>query len=615
MGKSSGSKNIVSSISSICTLLLMNLITANVNAQYPQLEWARTVSPVFDTVGHETLRVKAFTFDADGNSYITGYFNGNTDFDPGAGVTLSYFGFPSANDLFVLKLDSSGNFVWAKTLSTFTFGKEIQGTDIVFDGENILVTGHFNKDMDFDPGPGVFTINIGLISSPQTFILKLNQNGDFIFAKKLGSPSSGVVPSSFAIDKSKNIYTTGVFSDIADLDPGPGIYNIYPTLGICTYICKLDSNGNFVYAKSIGSSAVSSPTITPQKIVCDHADNVFITGFFHGTADLDPGSGVINFSSLNNSDAFILKLDSQGNYLWNRSFNLNNFDQAKAYGMATDISDNLYVTGLFTSAFGDSIDLDPTNGIYKVSSDDGGYFVLKLDGAGNFIWARNMGGVSDYGEEIAIDNLNNVYVIGATQAEVADFDPSTSVFNIYTSIDVITYPFDIFVHKLDGNGNFGWARAIEAPYNEIAGDIDFNHDAVYTCGHFGSYLSTSSIWNIPDTIDADPTAGYYPVASQNWYDLFVFKWSQSSTYNPAGIGHVISDDNTILAFPNPNAGNFYLNNSKPVSVTIYDALGKQQFSKAIVNPHELISSKLKSGLYSVVVLEDSKQRVVKIMVN
>jgi hypothetical protein len=67
--------------------------------------WVRTMG------GTGQQRGAAITIDGVGNSYTIGNFAGTIDFDPGAGVfnltALSY-------DVFVLKLDASGDFVWAK---------------------------------------------------------------------------------------------------------------------------------------------------------------------------------------------------------------------------------------------------------------------------------------------------------------------------------------------------------------------------------------------------------------------------------------------------------------------------------------------------------------------
>ena len=122
--------------------------------------------------------------DASGNIYTTGYFAGTVDFDPSAGTyNLTSAG---GNDIFISKLDASGNFVWAKQLGGTNDEK---GNSIVVDASgNIYTTGNFAGTVDFDPGAGTF----GLASTGNydIFISKLDASGYFVWAKKMGGTSS-----------------------------------------------------------------------------------------------------------------------------------------------------------------------------------------------------------------------------------------------------------------------------------------------------------------------------------------------------------------------------------------------------------------------------------------
>ncbi|MBK7390040.1 MAG: SBBP repeat-containing protein [Bacteroidetes bacterium] len=96
------------------------------------------------------------TVDPSNNVLVTGYYSGTADFDPNAG-TLNYTSVGVA-DIFVLKLSSAGNLLWAKSIGS---GLDDVGTDIITDNiGNVYHTGHFKFNADFDPGPGIYTLQL-----------------------------------------------------------------------------------------------------------------------------------------------------------------------------------------------------------------------------------------------------------------------------------------------------------------------------------------------------------------------------------------------------------------------------------------------------------------------
>ena len=103
----------------------------------------------------------------------------------------------------------------------------------------------------------------------------------FGWAKNMGGTNldSGYA---MAIDGGGNVYTTGIFSGTADFDPGAGIHNLTSVGSYDIFISKLDVNGNFVWAKSMGGTGYD----LGGAIAVDVSGNLYITGSFSGTADL-----------------------------------------------------------------------------------------------------------------------------------------------------------------------------------------------------------------------------------------------------------------------------------------------------------------------------------------
>ncbi len=129
------------------------------------------------------------------------------------------------------------------------------------------------------------------------------QNVQLSWAKSMGGNGSNI-GQSIAIDVYGNIYTSGVFVDTIDFDPGNGIYNLVSVGSQDIFIQKLDSAGNFIWAKSMGAGFSDEGL----SISLDASGNIFTTGHFRGPADFDPGSGTYYLSSVGNQGIFIQKL-------------------------------------------------------------------------------------------------------------------------------------------------------------------------------------------------------------------------------------------------------------------------------------------------------------------
>src|SRR5258705_498453 len=210
------------------------------------------------------------------------------------------------------------------------------------------------------------------------------------------------------------------------------------------FISKLDASGNFVWAKTMGGAGDPAGT----SIAIDASANVYTTGWFSGTVDFDPGSSVFNITAVaGSSDIFISKLNSSGNFVWAKALG----GGGEGSALALDVSGNIYATGHFYG----TTDFDPGTGTFNLTSSGSTYdiFVSKLNNAGNFVWAKQIGGTSnDEGYSVATDVSGNVYIIGGFQGAV-DFDPGAGTFNL-TSAGA----YDIFISKLDDLGNFIWAK-------------------------------------------------------------------------------------------------------------------------------------------------------------
>ncbi|HLG35898.1 MAG TPA: SBBP repeat-containing protein, partial [Bacteroidia bacterium] len=423
----------------ITLLALSFLFSFQTFSQTPNWLWAKQMSGTSQDYGY------SIATDASSNVYATGFFSGTVDFDPGTGT----FNLTSAGmqDIFISKLDASGNFVWAKQMG----GTDNDyGSSISLDAAgNVYTTGSFQGTVDFDPGPGVF--NLTAAGGWDIFVSKFDGSGNFTWAKRMGGISTDR-SFSIALDLagSGDVYTTGFFMGTADFDPGAGVFNLNADATTDIFISKLDGSGNFVWAKAIGSAA---GVIYSYSLALDVSGNVYTTGDFWGTIDFDPGAAVFNLTPVGFWDIFISKLDASGNFVWAKQ--MGGTGSGKGYSsIASDVSGNVYTTGFFY----ETVDFDPGVGTFNLTSASAGeydIFISKLNGSGNFVWAKRVGGPDgDFAYSIALDAAGSVYTTGGFSGTV-DFDPGTGTFNLTSAGD-----WEIFVSKLDGSGSFAWAKAV-----------------------------------------------------------------------------------------------------------------------------------------------------------
>jgi hypothetical protein len=382
--------------------------------------------------------------DPKGNVYITGEFTETVDFDPGPGIynLVALSSSPIRAEAFILKLDTAGNFSWAKSIGAL---ENDRAYSIALDrSQNVYVTGSFSTTVDFNPDPSAaFMItSSGFISA---FILKLRNDGHFLWAKSIGGANTNAEGFSIFIDPNGDVYTAGNFNGTVDLNSNPSATLSVSSAGSYdVFISKLDSTGNFIWGKRMGGAGEDRSV----SITVDKARNVITTGFFNESADFNPGAATNNLTSAGFDDIFISKLDSAGNFVWAKGIGANYYDNPS--DVTTDPSGNIYTTGTFSK----TVDFDPGAGSFAMTSGEMNTFILKLDPLGNFTWAKNIGASwITRGFSIGLDSMQNIYLTGAF-TEDTDFDPGTGV---YTIPKTGSGSSSLYILKLNSSGNLSTA--------------------------------------------------------------------------------------------------------------------------------------------------------------
>ncbi|MBK9599715.1 MAG: SBBP repeat-containing protein [Flavobacteriales bacterium] len=555
-------------------------VTASLNAQ--NSEWVRSFGgPNAGGVGN------SLTVDASGNVYTTGYFEGTVDFDPGTGT--SYLTSNGNRDVFVQKMNANGNFLWARSFGGI---HDDESYSIAVDASgNVYTTGYFEETADFDPGTG--TSNLTSNGNEDVFVQKMNANGNFLWARSFGGIHEDE-SYSIVVDASGNVYTTGGFYGNVDFDPGPG--TSYLVGNESAFMLKLDTNGNFLWARSPDSiySEELPSSSEGYSITLDASGNVYATGIFSGTVDFDTGPGNSYHTSAGGGDIFVQKMDVNGNFLWARSFG--GIEDEYGFSIAVDASGNVYTTGQYRG----TADFDPGAGtINYTSAGEGDDFVQKMDANGNFLWARSFGGFDqDYGYSI-VDASGNVYTTGDFYGTV-DFDPGTGT-SYLTSLGAIA----AFVQKLDADGNFIWARS----YGGTSPTTDGVSSGKFTVDSAGNIYTTGYFYG---TVDFDQGAGTSNLTAVGNTDIFVQKMGQTPS-DIIDLGSGIQ----FAAYPNPSTGKVCLTFSQTVGqvkVILTDIQGKV-ISEQTLDPTSNSGFEMPGtpGAYYLTVKTSQGQSVVKLV--
>lgn len=554
-------------------ILLLSLFPSSLVAQNPTFQWVKQMGGPSNDFGN------SITTDVNGNLYTTGSFQGTVDFDPGTGISnLTSIG---NQDIFIQKLDSDGNFVWAKQMGGTDLGF---GYAITTDANgNILTTGYFKGTVDFDPGTGTHSFTS---AGNDIFIQKLDANGAFVWAKQM-SGISQEEGNSITTDATGNVYITGSFEGTVDFDPGTGTNELSSAGVFDIFVQKLDADGAFVWAKSMGGPMFD----TGYSLTTDANGNVYTTGAFEGGVDFDPGPGTTAFTSAGNDDIFIQKLDPNGEFIWAKQ--IGGIGDDRGFSITLDANGHVYTTG----AFEGTADFDPGAGTTDLTSaGSADIFIQKLDANGNLLWVKQMGGPGrDWGKSLVIDANGNVYSTGHFLSR-ADFDPGAGTTQL-TSAGAS----DIFVQKLDANGDFVWAEQMGGTdYDEGSSlTLDANGN-IYTTGYFEG------------TADFDPGVGTSFLTSAGFIgfpDIFIHKLSTTTV----GLSENALSTRFIV-YPNPTKGTISIefeNAQESVTLRLLSLSGQVIMTQRSSYTHILpLSFSQPNGVYILEIVDDEANKAV-----
>ena len=543
-------------------------------------------------------RCSSSAIDGAGNLYISGVFSGTVDFDPGPGIVSR-----TSNgdfDAYLCKFNAPGNLVWVRTWG----GPNMDRADgLALDKFNhIYVCGPYQGTVDFDPGPStdIHTSHAGTMNNP--YISMFDTAGNFIWVRTWGTINGGSEAYSCATDKFGNVYAVGDFHDhpgvAIDFDPGIGVDNHYisgidSSLNFDAWLVKYDSSGNYLWGKNWGGDLYDDG---PSVAVDD--GGVYDAGMFMShNADFDPDLTATDIhSSHGDIDAFVNKFDLNGHHLWTRTWGGTGADDAGH--IIADNAGHIYIAGYFA----DTVDFNPGPGVFNLIANPGidDIYISKLDTAGNFIWAKSMGGTGeDKAFPLTSDGNGSLYMSGIFSG-TADFDPGPGVYNLNSAGG-----YDIFICKLDTAGNMIWAKSMGGSGDDRGNTISVaNNGDIYLAGDFSA------------TADLDPETSTYYLTSAGNTDIFIEKLFVC----PTSVDENINRTNSLMITPNPASDKAVISvlhesKTNPL-ITIYNMQGETIFNSILNGSQIQIDvSRYQKGIYLVKAVWESKVISTKFIVN
>ncbi|PKR81057.1 hypothetical protein CW751_05590, partial [Brumimicrobium salinarum] len=368
---------------------------------------------------------------------------------------------------------------------------------------NVFTGGVFAGTADFDPAGS----NFNLVSDGgyEGFVSKLDVDGNFQWAFKLGGTSADYVYD-VAVDNGGNLYVSGAFQNTVDFDPSVNTVSLTAVDSQDGFVAKYDANGALIWVRQIGGTSQQDA----YSVTVDNAGNVYTTGSFYGTVDFDPGAGVENLSAQNAFDAFVLKLDNNGDFIWVRQLKGNS--EISAVDIQLDNNDNAFVVGYFH----ETIDFDPNASNFSMTSSVGfvDAFFMKLDNLGDFVWAKQIGGSGNANTlSISISALGDLYLAGEFKS-TADFDPNAGTTNLNSLGNN-----DAYLAKYDNDGNLVWVNQLGGTDRSAARDIALSaNDQVYVTGYFKG------------TVDFNMGGTPNSVTSNGQNDVFIAQYDDNGVF-------------------------------------------------------------------------------------
>lgn len=488
----------------------------------PSIQWQKSLGGPGNDFG------TSIALTSDGGYIVTG-----GTYSDGGDVS----GFKGFTDFWVAKLDSTGSLQWQKCLGG-TQTEQAYWVEQTSDGGFILSGSTSSNDGDVDASHG----------NEEAWVVKLASDGSLEWQKSLGGSLNEIAHT--AKQTSDGGYIIGAHNSSSDGDATScqGFLDLW--------LVKLDPSGNLLWQKSYGGSDLDQYSSAIQT-----SDGGYLLA---GLAASTDGDVTGNHGG---QDAWVLKLDSAGNVQWKKCIGGSASDAAYSIIQCAD--------GAFIFA-GQTFS---NNGDVSGQHGQGDAWIFKMDGSGNLLWQKCLGGSSKDAAYSVRQTVDGGYIIAGETASLGG------------DVSGKHGGPDYWVVKLDGNGSIQWQKCLGGNATDRGGSIAQTTDQGWIIA--GESNSTA--------LDVSGNHGQY--------DFWVVKLNPFST----GVSESITQARFTL-FPNPAQERITISGLEEhgsKTYRIFDSKGMTVLS-GMIDPgnNEILLHGLFNGLYTIVTEEGSSRLLV-----
>lgn len=549
--------------------MLLNALFLSVTAQ--DFDWAKIEGRYSYDYGY------GIETDNSGNVYVAGKYEASALF---SGTTLSCAG---NHDMFLAKYTPSGALTWIQTcggvLGDYAHAMTTDKTNYVY------VVGEIEGNNTTINFPGS-AITLTCINDNDILLAKYDLNGTLIWARSAGG-WGGEKALGVSYDAVGNIYICGQYKDTMSFAGITTLYPYGPQGERDIFIAKYNSNGDFQWAKSAGSTGRDEAL----SIKTDQWGNSYICGMYSDGANFS-GTILNAAGTMGYLDGFIAKYDSNGTLQWVKGGG-GDYDDV-AWSLTMDNAGKVYVSGEFNgyATFGTlSVVAVPGNQLTD------GYIAAYNPNTGVPEWITSISGtLLQRARGIGTDGTN-LFITG-------QFGGTTNFgTNTITAVDSA----DIFIAGLSNTGTFQWVKTVTGPADAFE-PLGYESGNAVTGDASGLVYATGGVLN-GGTFGSTILSGYTRT------DAFVTRINTA-----VGINELSSKNNNLRVYPNPSNGLVNVDisqfDNQKMNISIINYLGQITEAKTQRSTSNLTIdlSNYQKGIYFIEIRSDEKLERAKIII-